>query len=144
MMKSAIQVCRLKKSYDNNIVLGGLNFEIKKGETFALLGVNGAGKTTALECIEGLRKYDSGAITVNGKRGIQLQSSSLPAHIKKSTSKIGGKGYLRPKNRKCSKEKTSSAKESMMKSTEFCGRCFFGGSDLKNVIIRQPHTDGNN
>ena len=48
----------------------------------ALLGVNGAGKTTTLECIEGLRKYDSGAITVYGKRGIQLQASSLPAHIK--------------------------------------------------------------
>ena len=81
-MNSAIQVCGLKKSYGGNIVLGGLDFEIEKGETFALLGVNGAGKTTALECIEGLRKYDSGSITVNGKIGIQLQSSSLPAHIK--------------------------------------------------------------
>ena len=60
MMNSAIQVRGLKKSYGSNIVLGGLDFEIKKGETFALLGVNGAGKTTALECIEGLRKYDSG------------------------------------------------------------------------------------
>ena len=81
-MNSAIQVCGLKKSYGSNIVLNGLDFEIKKGETFALLGVNGAGKTTALECIEGLRKYDSGTITVNGEMGIQLQSSSLPAHIK--------------------------------------------------------------
>ncbi len=81
-MNSAIQVCGLKKSYGSNIVLNGLDFEIKKGETFALLGVNGAGKTTALECIEGLRKYDSGTIMVNGEMGIQLQSSSLPAHIK--------------------------------------------------------------
>ena len=82
MMNSAIQVRGLKKRYDSNIVLNGLDFEIEKGETFALLGVNGAGKTTALECIEGLRKYDSGTITVNGKMCIQLQSSSLPAHIK--------------------------------------------------------------
>lgn len=81
-MNSAIQVRGLKKRYDSNIVLNGLDFEIEKGETFALLGVNGAGKTTALECIEGLRKYDSGTIRVNGKMGIQLQSSSLPAHIK--------------------------------------------------------------
>ena len=81
-MNSAIQVRGLKKSYGGSIVLGGLDFDIEKGETFALLGVNGAGKTTALECIEGLRKYDSGTITVNGKMGIQLQSSSLPAHIK--------------------------------------------------------------
>ena len=70
-MNCAIQVCGLKKSYGSNIVLGGLDFEIEKGETFALLGVNGVGKTTALECIEGLTKYDSATITVNGKRGIQ-------------------------------------------------------------------------
>lgn len=81
-MNSAIQVRGLKKSYDSNIVLNGLDFDIEKGETFAFLGVNGAGKTTALECIEGLRKYDSGTIMANGKMGIQLQSSSLPAHIK--------------------------------------------------------------
>ncbi len=81
-MNSAIQVRGLKKSYDSHMVLKGLDFQIEKGEIFALLGVNGAGKTTALECIEGLRKYDSGTITVDGKTGIQLQSSSLPAHIK--------------------------------------------------------------
>lgn len=37
--------------------------------------------TTTLECIEGIRKYDRGSITVNGDVGVQLQSSSLPAHI---------------------------------------------------------------
>ena len=81
-MNAAVQVRGLKKSYGNSIVLNGLDLEIEKGEIFALLGVNGAGKTTALECIEGLRKYDNGTIAVNGKMGIQLQSSSLPAHIK--------------------------------------------------------------
>jgi len=81
-MSFAIQIERLKKSYGDHTVLKGLNFEVKKGEIFALLGVNGAGKTTALECIESLRKYDSGNITVNGRMGIQLQSSTLPDHIK--------------------------------------------------------------
>ena len=81
-MKDAIQIRGLKKSYSSHMVLKGLDLQIKKGEIFALLGVNGAGKTTTLECIEGLRKYDSGTITVNGKMGIQLQSSSLPAHIR--------------------------------------------------------------
>lgn len=81
-MSCAIRVCGLKKSYDGNPVLNGLDLAIEKGETFALLGVNGAGKTTALECMEGLRKYDGGTVTVNGKMGIQLQSSSLPAHIR--------------------------------------------------------------
>ena len=81
-MKYAIEVRGLEKKYGSKIVLKGLNFQIVKGEIFALLGVNGAGKTTTLECIEGLRKYDGGTIVVNGKMGIQLQSSSLPAHIK--------------------------------------------------------------
>ena len=81
-MKYAIEVRELNKNYGCYGVLKGLNFQIVKGEIFALLGVNGAGKTTTLECIEGLRKYDGGAIVVNGKMGIQLQSSSLPAHIK--------------------------------------------------------------
>lgn len=64
------------------MVLKGIDLCVAPGEIFALLGTNGAGKTTALECIEGMRKYDSGKITVSGKTGIQLQSSSLPAHIK--------------------------------------------------------------
>lgn len=81
-MSYAIQVKNLKKSYGSHTVLKGLDFDIKQGEIFAMLGVNGAGKTTTLECIQGLRKYDEGEIIVNGKKGIQLQSASLPAHIK--------------------------------------------------------------
>lgn len=81
-MNFAIQIDRLKKSYGDHTVLKGVTFNVIKGEIFALLGVNGAGKTTALECMEGLRKYDSGSIVVNGRMGIQLQSTSLPAHIK--------------------------------------------------------------
>ena len=46
-MKDAIQVRELKKSYGSHMVLKGLDFQIEKGEIFALLGVNGAGKTTA-------------------------------------------------------------------------------------------------
>ena len=81
-MSNAIQVRGLKKNYGSHGVLKGLDLQIKAGEIFALLGVNGAGKTTALECMEGLRKYDSGMVAVNGKMGIQLQSASLSAHIK--------------------------------------------------------------
>ena len=47
-----------------------------------ITGPTGAGKTTALECIEGLRRQDGGSAVVWGKAGIQLQSASLPAHIR--------------------------------------------------------------
>lgn len=81
-MTDALQVRGLRKSYGKKEVLKGIDLCIRKGEIFALLGVNGAGKTTALECIEGLRKYDGGNISISGSMGIQLQSASLPAHIK--------------------------------------------------------------
>lgn len=81
-MSYAIRIDGLSKKYGNHTVLKNLHFDVKEGEIFALLGVNGAGKTTALECIEGLRKHDSGNIEVNGKVGIQLQSASLPSYIK--------------------------------------------------------------
>lgn len=81
-MTLAIKVKNLIKSYGQNTVIKGISFDVKSGETFALLGTNGAGKTTTLECIEGLRKYESGKITIEGSLGVQLQSSSLPANIK--------------------------------------------------------------
>ena len=81
-MTNALEVRGLRKSYGEKAVLKGIDLSVGRGDIFALLGVNGAGKTTALACIEGLRKYDGGTISVNGRIGIQLQSAALPAHIK--------------------------------------------------------------
>lgn len=72
-MNEAIKIHNLTKSYGTHIVLNGLDFCVQQGEIFALLGVNGAGKTTALECIEGLRKYDSGSIIINGIRHLLIK-----------------------------------------------------------------------
>ena len=80
-MNHAIEVTSLEKRYGAHKVLKGLTFSVRQGEIFALLGANGAGKTTTLECLEGLRPYDSGCIVVSGKRGIQLQSASLPGYL---------------------------------------------------------------
>ncbi|HEY5583675.1 MAG TPA: ABC transporter ATP-binding protein [Ruminiclostridium sp.] len=90
-MKLAISIKKLTKKYGNTTVLKEIDLEVKQGEIFALLGSNGAGKTTMLECIEGIRKYDSGEISVLGfspeshemrkVAGVQLQSTSLPANI---------------------------------------------------------------
>ena len=59
-MKNAIEIDGLKKSYGPHVVLNGLEFCVRRGRNFCPAGVNGAGKTTALESIEGLRTYDSG------------------------------------------------------------------------------------
>jgi ABC-2 type transport system ATP-binding protein len=64
--KIAISVQGLKKSYKNVPVLTGVDFEVKAGSIFALLGSNGAGKTTIIKILATLLKQDSGNVIVNG------------------------------------------------------------------------------
>lgn len=81
MVTAIIHIDSLTKQYGDKIVLNGISFTINRGEIFALIGTNGAGKTTAIECMEGLRTY-KGKIEIHGKIGVQLQTSSLPTNIK--------------------------------------------------------------
>ena len=66
MKDVAIQVNDLHKSFKNNDVLKGVNFEIKRGEIFALLGSNGAGKTTIVNILSTLMKLDGGNVSICG------------------------------------------------------------------------------
>lgn len=65
-MKKAIEVKGLRKSFKNTEVLKGVDFEVKQGEIFALLGSNGAGKTTVVRILTTLLKHDGGTAIVNG------------------------------------------------------------------------------
>ncbi|MET1033204.1 MAG: ATP-binding cassette domain-containing protein [Candidatus Saccharimonadales bacterium] len=65
-MKPAITVSELKKAYKKNAVLKGVNFTVKSGTIFALLGSNGAGKTTIINILTTLIEADSGTAAVNG------------------------------------------------------------------------------
>ncbi|MEV4476980.1 ABC transporter ATP-binding protein [Nonomuraea salmonea] len=62
----AIQVHGLEKSYKDLQVLRGVNFEVARGSIFALLGSNGAGKTTAVKILSTLLKLDAGTARING------------------------------------------------------------------------------
>ena len=66
MLNNSIQVQGLQKSYKNLPVLQGVDFDVKKGSVFALLGSNGAGKTTIVKILTTLLKQDGGTATVNG------------------------------------------------------------------------------
>jgi ABC-2 type transport system ATP-binding protein len=62
-----IKVNNLVKRYGDLVALDHLSLEIKEGEVFGLLGPNGSGKTTAINCILSLLKYDKGDIEIFGK-----------------------------------------------------------------------------
>ena len=66
MQNKAIQVKGLQKSYKKLHVLKGVDFEVEKGSIFALLGSNGAGKTTIVKILTTLLKPDGGTAFVNG------------------------------------------------------------------------------
>lgn len=62
----AIQVRDLEKSYDDLHVLRGVDFDVARGSIFALLGSNGAGKTTVVKILATLLKADAGMLSVGG------------------------------------------------------------------------------
>jgi len=66
MADTVIQVTDLRKSFQSNAVLKGVTFEIQRGEIFALLGSNGAGKTTIVNILSTLMKPDGGDARVCG------------------------------------------------------------------------------
>ena len=62
----AIDVCDLHKHYGDNLAVDGVSFDVAQGEVYALLGHNGAGKSTAVEILEGHRTRSSGSVSVLG------------------------------------------------------------------------------
>lgn len=92
-MEPAIAVRSLRKEYPGGRGVRDVSFEVEPGEIFGLLGRNGAGKSTTVECIAGLRTRDGGDIAVCGldpRRdeprlrevlGVQLQDTALPEKL---------------------------------------------------------------
>lgn len=60
----AIFVKNLTKKYGDYAAVDNLSFQVKKGEVFGLLGANGAGKSTTIECVLGTRKMDCGEVSI--------------------------------------------------------------------------------
>lgn len=88
-----IKVHNLYKSYGNIQVVKGVSLTVKKGEVFGLLGANGAGKSTTIECILGTKNFDDGQVSIldmNPKKerkqlfqkvGVQFQESNYQDKI---------------------------------------------------------------
>ena len=80
----AIQVLGLEKAYKQLQVLAGVDFEVAKGSIFALLGANGAGKTTIIKILSTLLTADAGTARVNG-----LDVATQPAKVRACFSLTG-------------------------------------------------------
>jgi ABC-2 type transport system ATP-binding protein len=90
---TAIQVRELRKSYGSVAAVRGVSLDIEEGEVYALLGHNGAGKSTIVEILEGHRTRDGGDVSVLGtdparggrafrdRIGIVLQSSGVETEL---------------------------------------------------------------
>ena len=92
-METTIKVEHLSKSYAGLPAVRDLTLEVRRSEVHGLLGANGAGKTTAIECILGTRKADSGSVSILGMNpaagrkklfervGVQFQEGSYQDRI---------------------------------------------------------------
>ena len=84
-----LKITNLRKSFRSKEVLKDVSFEVKKGEIVRLLGNNGAGKTTIINCILKMLKPDSGEIELDGKAIDKCKNSEyfnkVSALLKSST-----------------------------------------------------------
>ena len=93
MNESVIRVKDLTKFFGSRRVVDGLSFDVRQGEVFALLGHNGAGKSTTIDLILGLKAPDSGTAQIFGmdaarhrkqvfeRVGVQLQHTQYQSFI---------------------------------------------------------------
>lgn len=71
-----LRITGLCKRFGDKEVLKGLDLTVPEGSIFGFIGVNGAGKTTAMKTVLGLLKADSGEILVNGERVVYGQTAT--------------------------------------------------------------------
>lgn len=93
-METTIEVKNLCKSYAHVKAVENINFSICRGDVLGLLGANGAGKSTTIECILGTKKQDSGTVSILGMNpqkerkklfervGVQFQEGNYQDKIK--------------------------------------------------------------
>lgn len=88
-----IEFVDVYKSFDEKTILDGISFGVEQGETFAILGPSGAGKTVTLTLAVGLLKPDRGRIIVDGQDITQMSEREL-AHVRRKAQLVFQSGAL--------------------------------------------------
>src|SRR5256885_9635222 len=92
-MPDFIEFVDVDKSFGEKKVLDGVSFAVEEGETFAILGPSGAGKTVTLTLAVGLLKPDKGRIIVDGEDITQMNEQEL-AHVRRKVQLVFQSGAL--------------------------------------------------
>lgn len=93
-MAPFIEFINVSKAFDDGrVVLDGVSFTVERGETFALLGPSGVGKTVTLSHVVGLLKPDAGKVIVNG-RDVTIMSERFLAEIRRKVQLVFQSGAL--------------------------------------------------
>ncbi len=120
-----IEVTGLSKSFGDHVVLRDVSFEIQRGQTVAVIGASGGGKSTMLRCLIGLETADAGTLSIDGqafctdgvylpekqrvqvlgKMGMVFQSFNLFPHLSVLDNLICAPLYVRRENRKSAVER---------------------------------------
>ena len=144
-MRASI-VKNLTKNYGEKVAVDNLSFEVKKGTVFGLLGANGAGKSTTIECILGTKKADSGEariLEMNPTKertrlfervGVQFQEANYQEQIKvEELCEMTAAIYKKPRNyaERLEKFGISDKKKTLVKSLS-------GGERQRLFIVLAP------
>jgi polar amino acid transport system ATP-binding protein len=76
-MPPIVDIAALRKSYGSNEVLKGIDLAVQPGEVVAIIGKSGSGKSTLLRCINGLERFQSGTLVVDGKPLLQDDPAAM-------------------------------------------------------------------
>ena len=75
--KTMIEIKDLKKSFGKNIILDGVNEEVKKGQVICVIGPSGAGKGTFLRCLNLLEEPSAGAVLFEGQNLVEMGAKEV-------------------------------------------------------------------
>lgn len=79
--EAAISVRGVYADYGSNHVLDGIDFDVRRGEIFGLIGLNGVGKTTLIKIILGLMEATQGAVSLFGRETLEVESKAMLAYL---------------------------------------------------------------
>ncbi|MBS7009801.1 ABC transporter ATP-binding protein [Anaerostipes sp.] len=110
-MQNVMKVEHLRKSYNRIPVVDNVSLSVRRGVVFGLIGANGAGKSTTIECILGTKSADSGNISILGSNplskrrqlferiGVQFQETEYQENITvRELCEVTASLYSKPKN----------------------------------------------